>query len=74
MTTWTEEVGKTFRAHDGHLYVADSYDPRHGFWMTRVDCPDCLRSSENHPEWRRSVSERAIGRTFHTVPNQETDR
>lgn len=34
--------------------------------MTRVDAP-IERRSDLHSEFRRNVSERAIGRTFHQV-------
>lgn len=37
------------------IYLCDSYDQNHGFWLTQVD----------DPSNRRNVSERAIGRTFH---------
>lgn len=57
-------VGKIFRAHDGHKYLCDSYDPRIGYWMTRVDAPEKNRA-DTHSKWRRNVSERVIGRTYH---------
>lgn len=61
-----ETVGHTFKAFDGHEYFCDSWEENHGFWMTRVDAP-LERRSDLHSEFRRNVSERAIGRTFHLV-------
>lgn len=57
-------VGMRFRAHDGYIYICDSYDPRIGYWMTREDCPP-EHKADTQGQWRRNVSERAIGRTFH---------
>lgn len=60
-------VGKDFMAwSDGHRYYCDSYDPRIGFWMTRVDAPP-ERWNDDHSEYRRNVSERAIDRGFNTI-------
>lgn len=59
-------VGKTFKAHDGHEYFCDSWEENMGYWMTRVDCPP-ERRGDLHSEFRRNVSEMAIGRTFHIV-------
>ncbi len=59
-------VGKRYKAPDGHTYIADSYVPRIGVWMTREDCPPEHRA-DTEGQWRRNVSERAIGRTFHEV-------
>lgn len=61
----SEIVGQKFKAWDGQTYICDSYDPAIGFWMTRVDAPED-RKTDQHSEWRRNVSERAIGRTFHS--------
>lgn len=57
-------VSMRFKAHDGHFYICDSYDPRIGYWMAREDCPP-EHKSDTQGQWRRNVSERAIGRTFH---------
>ncbi len=59
-------VGRRFRAYDGHIYVCDSYDSRIGYWMTREDAPP-ERRNDAMGEWRRNVSERAIGGTFHRI-------
>lgn len=59
-------VGKTFRAFGGDLYFCDSYDPAMGYWMRHVDAP-AENYNDQHSKWRRNVSERAIGRTFHRV-------
>jgi hypothetical protein len=61
-----ETIGQRFKAWDGHTYLCDSYDPRIGFWMTREDAPPERRQDE-HSDWRKNVSERAIGRTFHRI-------
>jgi hypothetical protein len=55
-------IGNYFKAHGKgfvgtDVYYCDSYDPSQGFWMTSL----------TDPEHRTNVSERAIGRTFHTV-------
>lgn len=49
-----------------HVFYCDSYDPRIGYWMTRADCPAEHRADQDG-EWRRNVSECAIGRTFHRI-------
>ena len=60
-------IGRRFKSFmDGHTYIADSYDPRIGVWMTREDCPP-EHKTDTKGQWRRNVSERAIGRTFHEV-------
>lgn len=59
-----ETIGQTFKAWDGHLYYCDSWQERAGFWMTRVDAPE-ENKADQFGEWRKNVSERAIGRTFH---------
>ena len=61
-----ETIGRTFKAWDGHKYVCDSWDEHLGFWMTRVDAPAEHRADQ-HSEFRRNVSEAAIGRTFHLI-------
>lgn len=61
-----EVIGKTFRAWDEHQYICDSWEANAGYWMTRVDAPEENRNDQ-HSEFRRNVSERAIGRTFHQV-------
>lgn len=61
-----EVVGKTFKAWDGHLYVCDSWEENLGYWMTRTDAPP-ERRADQRSEFRRNVSERAIGRTFHVA-------
>ena len=60
-------VGQRFRAWDGHFYICDSYDPRRGYWMTREDAPEENKADESG-DWRRNVSERVIGRTYHYAP------
>jgi hypothetical protein len=59
-------IGRRFRAWDGHIYFCDSYDPRIGFWMTREDAPPEHRQDQSG-DWRRNVSERAIGATYHRI-------
>lgn len=59
-----DTIGYTFRAWDGHRYFCDSWEEGLGFWMTRLDAP-LERRADPHSEYRRNVSERAIGRTFH---------
>ena len=59
-------VGHRFKAWDGHVYFCDSYDPSIGFWMTREDAPAEHRQDQNS-KWRRNVSERVIGSTFHRI-------
>ena len=54
-------VGRSFKAWDGHIYYCDSWEEDLGYWMTQ----------EGNPQVRRNVSERAIGRTFHEIPNAE---
>lgn len=61
-----ETIGRTFTAWDGHKYFCDSWEENLGFWMTRVDAP-LERRADKHSEYRKNVSERAIGRTFHVV-------
>lgn len=61
-----ETIGRRFKAWDGHVYYCDSYDSEIGFWMTREDCPPEHRNDQDR-EWRRNVSERAIGRTYHRI-------
>jgi hypothetical protein len=56
---WQCEAGK-------HVYYCDSYDPRTGYWMTRADCP-AEHVADSDGEWRRNVSERAIGRSFQRI-------
>jgi hypothetical protein len=57
-TQWvTGVVGKRYKRAFGGIVVCFGYDPRHGFWMRDVEPP--------HQE--HNVSERAIGRTYHTV-------
>jgi hypothetical protein len=63
----SEVVGHRFRAWDGHFYICDSYDPRRGYWMMREDAPEANRADESG-DWRRNVSERVIGRTYHYAP------
>lgn len=63
-----ETIGRTFKSWDGHKYVCDSWEENLGFWMTRVDAPVEHRS-DPHSEFRRNVSERAVGRTYHLVHN-----
>lgn len=70
-----ETVGRDFMANNWHAkegeagsarYYCDSYDPRIGFWMTRVDAPP-EHWNDQEGEWRHNVSERAIGRTYHVI-------
>ena len=79
MSQFDANVGKVFSAWDGHTYFCDSFEPDLGYWMTRTDCPPEHRK-DTYGQWRRNVSWRAIGRTFHEVlapvtdwPNVETD-
>jgi hypothetical protein len=58
-------VGMRFKAWDGFIYICDSCD-HNGVWMTREDCPP-EHKNDTKGQWRRNVSERAIGRTFHLV-------
>ena len=51
-----EVVGRIFR-HLGKVYLCDSYDARHGYWLTEMANPDN----------RRNVSERAIGSTIREI-------
>jgi hypothetical protein len=60
-------VGHRFKAWDGQVYRCDSHDPRVGYWMTREDCPP-EHFADEAGKWRRNVSERAIGRTYHEIP------
>jgi hypothetical protein len=55
-----------------HVYYCDSYDPSIGYWMVRADCPP-EHIADTDGEWRRNVSERAIGRTFHIVRDDYPD-
>jgi len=64
-------VGHRFKSWDGHEYYCDSYDPRQGYWMTRADAPEENKTDE-HTQWRRNVSERAIGRTYHIIYSDGT--
>ena len=59
-----ETIGRIFKAWDGHRYFCDSWEENLGFWMTRVDAPPEHRA-DKFGEFRRNVSERAIGRTLH---------
>lgn len=60
-------VGNCFRCPQGwHVFYCDSYEPGHGFWITRADCPPEHRQDQEG-EWRRNVSEWAIGRSVHKV-------
>ncbi len=64
-------VGHDFMAYSSEAngparFYCDSYDPQIGYWMTRVDAPR-EHWGDQHSEWRRNVSERAINRTYHRV-------
>lgn len=60
-------VGKDFMNwFDSHRYFCDSYDPSIGYWMTRIDAPT-ERWADQHSEFRRNVSVRAIGATLHRI-------
>jgi hypothetical protein len=59
-----ETIGFTFQNWEGLLFFCDSWESNLGFWMTRVDSPP-ERRGDLHSKFRRNVSERAIGRTFH---------
>ena len=64
-------IGQRFKAwcmyeHETTIYYCDSYDTRIGYWMTRHDCPDDHKADEDG-KWRRNVSERAIGCTYHKI-------
>lgn len=61
-----EVIGQIFRGPFGeHLYYCDSWQENAGYWMTRVDAPE-ENKSDQFGVWRKNVSERAIGRTFHS--------
>lgn len=51
-------VGGTYRTWGEQSYVCIGYDRRFGFWMQDVADPHNFTN----------VSERAIGRTYHLVP------
>lgn len=59
-----ETIGQVFKAWNGYVFECDSWEENLGFWMTRIDAPEDRRA-DTHSEFRRNVSERAIGRTFH---------
>ena len=60
-------IGQMFKSgRDGHTYYCDSYDPRRGYWMTRIDAPPENRADDD-TMWRTNVSERAINRTYHRI-------
>lgn len=63
MSSWSDLVGKRFRAWDGRTYTCFAYDPRAGLWMRAVD---------DGPDRETCVSERAIDRTFHQIRTRET--
>lgn len=48
------------------VYYCDSHQSNYGYWMTREDCPPEHRQDEEG-KWRKNVSERAIGRTYHRI-------
>lgn len=52
--------GYDYQAKATTIYFCDSYDPRIGYWLTNL----------SNPEDRKSVSEAAIGRTFHEAHDQ----
>ncbi|OPE29613.1 hypothetical protein APB26_34330 [Pseudomonas aeruginosa] len=61
-------IGLTYRCWDGHTYLCESWEEMRGYWMVRTDAPPGRR--QDLPSmFRRNVSERAIGRTFHLVPH-----
>ena len=66
-------VGRHFKAHDGRIYWCDSYDRSRGYWMTAVDAP-AENLDDEDGEWRRCVSERAVGSTFHEIRPDRPDR
>lgn len=59
-------IGKWVKGWDGHHYYVDAWQPNAGFWVTRADAP-FDRWEDQHSEYRRNISERAIDRTFHRV-------
>lgn len=64
-----QTIGRTFSAWDGYKYFCDSWEENLGYWMTRIDAPND-RQADQHSEFRRNVSERAIGRTFHLLKDK----
>lgn len=59
-------VGRKFKAWDGKTYFCDSWVENMGYWMSWVDATDEDKADPNS-RWRKNVSERAIGRTFHEI-------
>ena len=51
-------IGHRFRGPEGETFICDSWEENRGYWMT----------SERDSAIRRNVSERAIGATFHFLP------
>ncbi len=63
-------VGWRFRGMGG-VYRCTRYDPRSGFWMRMLErAPDAMASDRNVGD-EACVSERAIGRTYHLVWQDE---
>lgn len=54
---WTDYVGEKFRSETGKIFIADSYDRFHGFWMSEV----------NNPNNRINVLPYELGRILHMV-------
>lgn len=48
-------IGQVFRSHDNRLYLCDSWESNHGYWLT----------DQHDPKHRINVSECAIGSTYH---------
>lgn len=62
-SAWVKQVvGNHYRAWDGRIYLVFGYDPRSGFWVRTVD---------NDEPRHANISERAIGRTYHRLRNDE---
>lgn len=65
-------VGWRFRSF-GATYRCTHYDPAVGFWMTLLEpAPDDPKTERYTPGWRSCVSERAPGRTYHRIWQDQT--
>lgn len=51
------------------MSLLDSWD-QNGAWMTRTDCPP-KHKTDTEGQWRRNVSDRALGRTFHRIYKEQ---
>jgi len=60
-----ETIGRIFNSWNGYRWFCDAWEENHGFWMTRLDAPQDRRADLGDTDFRKNVSERAIGATFH---------